>query len=712
MCCFFLPLLFYLSSVTGHCIGEISFPSLKYLKYLKYLSYIYRRSIYIHFPSRSLYFHYLYLFISLSISLYPTLSTTTNIMSSNRSDVSIIRDGNVSIHNDDEINSSSNSISKRNIDNSNEKSFSKFSTENITTTTERANDYSHPNDFNNNNNRNTLFNRFVDSFKPPIEKSSSSSANDSDLESISTKKTIATDTHLKKAMKSRHVVMMSLGTGIGTGLLVANAKGLHFGGPASLVIGYGLVSFITYIMIQAAGEMAVTYPTLPGNFNAYSTIFISSSFGFATVWLFCLQWLTVLPLELITAAMTIKYWNDRINADVFVVIFYVFLLFIHFFGVKAYGETEFIFNSCKILMVAGFVIFSIVVNCGGAGTSGYIGGKYWHEPGAFGSNDAAGRFKDVCYVLVTAYFSYGGTELYVLSVNEQENPRKSTPSAAKQSIYRILIIYLLTMILIGFNVPHDSDQLMGAGGSSTHASPYVLAASLHGVKVVPHLINAVILISVISVANSSLYAAPRLLASLAEQGYAPKFWAYIDREGRPLWALCTCGLFGVIAFCACTSKEEQVFTWLAAIAGLSELFTWSAIMLSHVRFRMAMKVQGKDLNELGYKANTGFWGSVYGVFFNILVFIAQFWVALAPPESPINAEAFFESYLAFPIWIVFYFGYMIYSKDYTFLTKLEDIDLETHRRIYDPELMKQEDFENKERVKNGNLWTKFKYWWC
>lgn len=596
---------------------------------------------------------------------------------------------------------SQNSISKRNIDTLNEKSYAEFSTE----AKERNSGSNGTSD--STGKRNKYFTRFIDSFKPPEENYSSDDNND-DLETINTHKSFATDTRLKKTMKTRHVIMMSLGTGIGTGLLVANAKGLRFGGPASLVIGYSLVSVITYIMIQAAGEMAVTYPTLPASFNAYSSIFISKPFGFATVWLFCLQWLTVLPLELITSAMTIKYWNDSINADVFVVIFYVFLLFIHFFGVKAYSETEFIFNSCKILMVIGFVIFSIVVNCGGAGNDGYIGAKYWHDPGSFGSDDAAGRFKDVCFVLVTAYFSYGGTELYVLSVNEQENPRKSTPQAAKQSIYRILIIYLLTMILIGFNVPHDSDQLMGAGDSAGHASPYVLAASIHGVKVVPHLINAVILISVISVANSSLYAAPRLLASLAEQGYAPKFWAYIDREGRPLWALLTCALFGLIAFSACTSNEEQVFTWLAAIAGLSELFTWSSIFLCHVRFRMAMKVQGKDLNEIGYKANTGFWGSVYGAFFNILVFIAQFWVALAPPNGTISAESFFESYLAFPIWLASYFGYMIWKKDYTFLTKLEEIDLESHRRIYDPELMKQEDFENKERIKNGSIWTKIK----
>ncbi|CCD22717.1 amino acid transporter BAP3 NDAI_0A05620 [Naumovozyma dairenensis CBS 421] len=556
--------------------------------------------------------------------------------------------------------------------------------------------------------KSNLVHRFVDSFR----RAESPELEENDLEDGT--RSIVTKTHLKKAMKSRHVVMMSIGTGIGTGLLVANAKGLYFSGPASLIIGYVLVSFVTYFMIQAAGEMAVAYPTLPGSFNSYTSTFISKPFGFATVWLFFIQWLTVFPLELITASLTVKYWNDKINADVFIIIFYAFLLFIHFFGVKAYGETEFIFNSCKVLMVAGFIILSIVINCGGAGTDGYIGAKYWHDPGSFADGPPITRFKGVCFILVSAYFSYGGAELFSLSVNEQENPRKSTPAAAKQSIYRILIIYLATMILIGFNVPHNSDELMGAGSAATHASPYVLAASLHSVKVVPHFINAVILISVISVANSALYAAPRLMCSLAEQGYAPKFLNYVDREGRPLRGLILCALFGVIGFVSASSKEEEVFTWLAAIAGLSELFTWSGIMLSHIRFRQAMKFNGKSTDEIGFKAVTGIWGSYYGCAFNILVFIAQFWVALSPPGSggKCDAEAFFQSYLAAPIWLVFYFGYMIYKRDFTILNPLEKIDLDFHRRIYDPDFIKQEDEENKERLKNSSIWARIYHWWC
>ena len=137
-------------------------------------------------------------------------------------------------------------------------------------------------------------------------------------------------------------------------------------------------------------------------------------------------------------------------------------------------------------------------------------------------------------------------------------------------------------------------------------------------------------------------------------------------------------------------------------------------MFSHIRFRRAMKLQNKSLDTLGYKANTGLWGSYFGVGFNILVFAAQFWVALSPPNSggKCDANSFFASYLAMPIWLAFYFGYMCWYKDFTVLTDLNQVDLDNHRKVYDPEFLRQEDLENKERLRNSSFLVKIYEFWC
>lgn len=519
--------------------------------------------------------------------------------------------------------------------------------------------------------------------------------------------------HLKKSIKPRHVVMISLGTGIGTGLLVGNAKALNQAGPAGLVLGFAIMGSCIYCIIQAAGEMAVVYSNLVGGFNAYPSILVSPTLGFAVAWVYWLQWAAVCPLELVTASMTIKYWTTTVNSDVFVVIFYFLIIVINVFGARGYAEAEFFFNCCKVLMIAGFFILGIIINCGGAGDDGYIGAKYWHDPGAFRGDKAIDRFKGVVATLVNAAFAFGGSEFIALTASEQSNPRKAIPSAAKKILYRIIVLFLGSIVMVGFLVPYNSDQLMGSASSKTKASPYVIAISSHGVRVVPHFINAVILLSVLSVGNSAFYSNSRILISLSQQGYAPKFFNYIDREGRPARAMGVSALFAVIAFCAASPKEDQVFTWLLAISGLSQLFTWTMICLSHVRFRRAMKVQGRSLGEVGFKSQVGVWGSYYAAVMMILTLVAQFWVALAPIGSgELSALSFFENYLAMPILIAFYFGYMLWKRDWRLFIRAKDIDLDSHRQVFDEEVLRQEDEETKEKLRNGPFWKRIVNFWC
>lgn len=141
-----------------------------------------------------------------------------------------------------------------------------------------------------------------------------------------------------------------------------------------------------------------------------------------------MQWLVVLPLEIVAATLTIEYWTDRsINNDAFVAIFLVLIIAINLFGVKGYGEAEFVFSIIKVTAIIGYIILGVVINCGGGPGGSYIGAKYYYNPGAFHNG-----FKGLCSVFVNAAFAYGGTELVGLAAAETANPRKSLPTAVKQ----------------------------------------------------------------------------------------------------------------------------------------------------------------------------------------------------------------------------------------------------------------------------------------
>ncbi|TGJ81076.1 hypothetical protein E0Z10_g7678 [Xylaria hypoxylon] len=491
---------------------------------------------------------------------------------------------------------------------------------------------------------------------------------------------------LKTDLRGRHMQMIAIGGAIGAGLFISSGGALQSGGPASLIIGYLIIGVMLLFTMQALGEMAVMYP-VNGAFYTYIVRFIDPSLGFAVGWEYAIGWLTVLPFELIAASGTIKFWREDINSAVWVTVFLVVLIFIQVFGVRGYGEVEFVLSIIKIAACIGFIILGIVINVGGVGDQGYLGAKYWHDPGAFqnGFNGFAGVF-------VVAAFSFGGTELVGLAAAESDNPRKAIPLAAKQVFFRILFFYVVNLFILGLIFKSTDPRLQYASGSNSRFSPFTLAIQDAGIKVLPSIFNAVITISVISVANSCAFGSTRTMQALAERAMAPKLLAYVDKAGRPLWCIVIQLAFGLLGYVVDAPKGGDAFSWLLALSGLAYFFTWGSCCLAHIRFRMAWKAQGRDLREIPYRAPWGVWGSWIGFGLVWICLIATFYNALyvslskiePTPNSTPNAETFFKNYLAAFVFILLYLFWKVYSRDWKLYVHLKDIDLVSGSRPLDP----------------------------
>lgn len=63
----------------------------------------------------------------------------------------------------------------------------------------------------------------------------------------------------------------------------------------------------------------------------------------------------ILPLEIIAASITVGYWNRELSRAIFITIFLGAVVIINLFGVKGYGEAEFVFSIAKIVAVVGFM---------------------------------------------------------------------------------------------------------------------------------------------------------------------------------------------------------------------------------------------------------------------------------------------------------------------------------------------------------------------
>ncbi|KAK0631998.1 general amino-acid permease GAP1 [Immersiella caudata] len=522
------------------------------------------------------------------------------------------------------------------------------------------------------------------------------------------------NTSLVRELKGRHLQMIAIGGSIGTGLFVASGRSLNMGGPASLLVAYGFIGIMLYCTVQALGELAVTFP-VAGSFSAYSTRFLDPAWGFAMGWNYAIQWLIVLPLEIVAASLTVGYWNSHLSRSVFVTIFLVTIIIINLFGVKGYGEAEFVFAIIKITAVIGFILLGIVINIGGFPDEGYIGGKYWSTPGAFHNG-----FRGLCSVFVTAAFAFAGTELVGLAAAETANPRKSLPTAIKQVFWRITLFYIVALTLVGLLVPYDHPELLGARTMvDVTASPFVIAIESAGIQVLPGVMNGVILVAVISVGNSAVFGSSRTLAALADQRQAPAILGYVDRRGRPLVAILVASLVGLLGYLADLEEQADILEWLLAVSGLSSIFTWGSICLAHIRFRKAWAHKGRSLSELAFRAQAGAVGSYIGLTFNILVLIAQFWTAAFPMSVPkaideaergpgsAIAQNFFLQYMCVPIVGAFYIGHKLWFK--TKIVKIKDMDVDTGRRGFNlPILMAQE----REEKGNWPLWKRVYKFLC
>jgi len=478
---------------------------------------------------------------------------------------------------------------------------------------------------------------------------------------------------LKRKLKSRHLQMIAIGGTIGTGLFIGSGGAISKSGPAGALIAYAFVGTLVYSVMQSLGEMA-TYIPITGAFTAYATRFVDPSLGFSMGWIYWFSWAMTYALELTATGLIIQYWNSSLSIAIFISVFWVLITLINFLPVSFYGEFEFWFSSVKVLTVIGFILFGICIDAG-AGQHGYLGFKTWSNPGAFApylieNNDALAKFVGFWAVLIQAGFSYQGTELVGIAAGETENPRKNVPAAIRKTFYRILFFFVFTVFFIGLLVPYDNPDLLSENEDAT-ASPFVIAAKLAGVEVLPGIINAILLFVVLSAANSNVYSGSRILVGLANEGSAFSFLKRTSEKGVPYFAVMFTSAFGLLAFLNLSASGGEVFGWFLNISGVAGFICWACINGCHIMFMRALRARSISRDTLPYKSMWQPWFAWYGLFFNVLIILTQGFTAFIPW----SVKDFFVAYVSVFLFVVMFVGHKVVVR--TRFVKSVEADIKT-----------------------------------
>lgn len=460
----------------------------------------------------------------------------------------------------------------------------------------------------------------------------------------------SSDTGLERGLSSRHLQFIAVGGTVGTGLFLGTGGALSNAGPASLLLAFIFIGSVVYSVMTALGEMAAYIP-VAGAFTAYASRFVDPTLGFAMGWIYWLSWSLTFALELTAAGIIIQYWDKDLSIAIWIGVFWVIFTAANFLPIRWFGEFEMWFSSIKVVTIVGFIIFSICVNAG-VGAQGYIGFKYWSEPGAFASylvEGSVGKFVGFWSVLIIAGFSFQGSELVAIGAGEAANPRKTIPSAIRWTFWGIFSLFVATVFCIGINVPYDNESLKSEKEDAS-ASPLVIVAKLAEVPVLPHIINAVLLSAVLTAANSNVYSSSRILIALADSGHAPRFLKKTNRLGTPWISVLVCSLVGLLAFLNLSTGGAVVFNWFLNIVAVAGFICWSLINVCHLRFMKALAYQGIDRADLPYQAPFQPYLSWFGFIFNVLIALTSGFDVFINWET----SAFFSSYISVILFVVFF----------------------------------------------------------
>ncbi|KRN75701.1 hypothetical protein IV73_GL000196 [Weissella kandleri] len=473
---------------------------------------------------------------------------------------------------------------------------------------------------------------------------------------------------LKRTMKTRHLAMISLGGTLGTGLFVTSGATISQAGPMGALVAYAVMGMMVFFLMTSLGEMATNNP-VSGSFSVYANDYVEPAFGFAMGWNYWFNWAITVAVEASTVGVVMSFWYPNIPTWIWSALVLTLITAINLMSAKTYGETEFWMSMVKVIAVLAFLAIGVLM----------IFGAFTYQPdvvrnlSAGGHHGFVGGINGILAVFMVAGFSFQGTELIGIAAGESENPSESIPKSIRQVFWRILLFYICSIFIIGAIIYYKDPNLLNASENNVAVSPFTLVFKRAGFAAAASLMNAVILTAVISSANSGVYASSRMLWSMGETGLAPKIFGKVNnRTGVPVPAVLATVFVGLLTFLTAI-LGPHVYYYLVAASGLSGFIAWMGIALSHYRFRRALVKQGYSTQNLKYHAKWFPVGPLLALALSIVVVLGQDLAAFRGSISQWNWEGIITTYMAIPLFFIFYFGYK--WRHHSHVRALEEIDL-------------------------------------
>ncbi|MBR3747389.1 MAG: amino acid permease, partial [Selenomonadaceae bacterium] len=375
---------------------------------------------------------------------------------------------------------------------------------------------------------------------------------------------------MQRGLKNRHLQMIALGTAVGTGLFYGSTATIAMAGPA-VSLSYLIGGIVIFLIVRMLGEMSVEEP-VSGSFSYYAAKYWGKFPGFLAGWNYWFLYILVSMAELSAVSIYLGYWFPDLPKWIGVLACLIIITVINLVTVSAYGEIEFWMAAIKISAIIGMILLGSWYIFSDPDPFPENFSNLWAHGGFF-PNGVSGMIMSLAPVL----FSFGGIELIGITAGEAQNPDKTIPRAINQVIYRILIFYVGTMIVLMTLWPWNE--------VGKDASPFVQIFDNAGFPATANILNFVVLTAAISVYNSAIYSNSRMLFGLAKSNNAPKFFEKLSSRGVPVNGILVSSGITLLAAVLNYLLPDQVFMYMMAIVTGAVVISWALIVMTHLKFR-------------------------------------------------------------------------------------------------------------------------------
>lgn len=356
-------------------------------------------------------------------------------------------------------------------------------------------------------------------------------------------------TELKRTLGLRDLVLIVIGTVIGSGIFIVPATTLQqTGGRVSIALLVWLVAGVLSLLgALTYGEMGAMNPDAGGLY-----VYIRDAFGELPAFLY--GWTALLVIasgSCATLAVAFSAYLGQIvplsgfAAKVISLLMIAATMVLNVRGTRQSADVQ---NWTTGLKVVALVVMSAVLLM-----SGHQGGAT--APAAV-SQPVHVSFSMFATAMIGVLWAYEGWQYATFAAGETRNPQRTFPRG----------IIIGTACLIGIYILANLGYLAALGPLKASQSTRIAADAVGALlgPIAGKVIAAIILVSMFSAANGIALTAPRLYYSMARDGvFFQKLAEVHPRFGTPAIAVVCCSVWAMLL--AATGTFEQLFTYVVFV---------------------------------------------------------------------------------------------------------------------------------------------------